>query len=402
MTEKGKLLLRNSLDEHWQERFPGVRQTRERRAEFLQQSIATSQKLLNGEPVDKSTILVAFHQLRIPWDESYCVRLDEKAVVEIQQEATAEVPTVERGTRKSRLLALSVLALGFICMATLAAMSFSHPSPDAIVEPWRFELNGLIAKGTEDYNKGLYGVAQTEFEQALRIARRKDVAGGTAECLRMLGDVASARGDLNSARSNYLDALEIRQKSVKLNAGIKDLSLAHTIPPLMEALGVVETRLKLWNEAREHLQCALQGYSDQKLPAGIAMARRGLGTLAYKRGLFADSLEHFGSALDALDRKDVESDLAYDIRARQALSLAELGQADSAAKTLATCLRHWERSGHARWQAETRMQLGLVAVRRQKRSDAECYLNTALVEFQKVGDTENARQARELLATIAN
>ncbi len=402
LTDSGLELLKSALDACWQTNFPGVRQTREARAEFFQMSIATTQKLLDGKPVDKSTIMLAFQRLGVPWDDGFCVRSGMRP-----DAPTIEAPQPHLLTEKERApdrhpamwlgSALTLVGLWTVAIAT------SAKSPKtAIVEPWRYELNQLLNEGTKEYQKGHYDQAQRKIEASLAIARQQDVAGACAENLRILGDIASAKGDLNGGRNYYLDALEIRQKSVKLNAGTNQPSLENTIPPLMEALGNVETRLKMWNEAREHFLVALRKYKEQNVPAGVAMAYRGLGTLTYKRGLFAESLTHFRSAFKSLEHKDIGSDLAFDIKARQALSLAELGQADMATDVLFACLRHWETSGHIRWQAETKLQLGVVALRRRRPDEASRYLTASLAEFQKVGDAENARHARELLANTRN
>lgn len=401
LTDPGLELLKSALDACWQTNFPGVRQTREARAEFFQMSIATTQKLLDGKPVDKSTIMLAFQRLGVPWDDGFCVRSGMR-----QDAPTIEAPQPHLLTEKERApdrhpamwlgSALTLVGLWTVAIAT------SAKSPKtAIVEPWRYELNQLLNEGTKEYQKGHYDQAQRKIEASLAIARQQDVAGACAENLRILGDIASAKGDLNGGRNYYLDALEIRQKSVKLNAGTNQPSLENTIPPLMEAIGNVETRLQMWDEAREHYLAALSKYTAQKAHAGVAMAHRGLGTLAYKRGAFADSLAHFGSALHSLERNDQESDLAFDIKARHALTLAELGQPEQAAKVLNACLRHWEQCGHIRWQAETKMQIAQVNLWQNRRAEAVATLTSALSQFEAVGDAENARIARELQAKAA-
>lgn len=397
LTAEGREKFTTALNERWQAQFPGKRQTREARAEFLHLSIATSQKLLEGQPVDKSTIQLAFQRVGLPWNEEYCAR---QAKIERQPTSSRTSQAQDGGESRWRRNTLIALISAPV-LATAVWLSVPRQNA-AVTEPWRYELNRLLHQGTTEYQKGNYDNAEQNIRAALQIARQQDFAGACAENIRILGDIASARGDLNRARNHYLDALEIRQKSVKLNAGTEQPSLENTIPPLMEALGNVETRLKMWNEAREHFLVALRKYKEQNVPAGVAMAYRGLGTLTYKRGLFAESLTHFRSAFKSLEHKDIGSDLAFDIKARQALSLAELGQADMATDVLFACLRHWETSGHIRWQAETKLQLGVVALRRRRPDEASRYLTASLAEFQKVGDAENARHARELLANTRN
>jgi len=203
---------------------------------------------------------------------------------------------------------------------------------------------------------------------------------------------------LSQARSHYLDALEIRQKSVKLNAGTNLPSLEITIPPLMEALGNVETRLQIWKDAEMHLNEALKRYRKQGVPSGVAMSLRGLGTLSYELGHDEQALQLFDEALQSLAPRDRQSDLAWDIHARQALAVARQGDGVSALQTLERCLAHWKDRGHIRWQGETKMQIAQVKYWQNRREEAVAILSSALTHFEGVGDAENARVARELLA----
>ena len=274
-------------------------------------------------------------------------------------------------------------------------------SDNTIIEPWRFELNRLIHEGTDRYQKGDYKTSEKKLRAALEISLRQDLGGATAETIRMLGDIAAAKGELQVARSRYFDALEIRRKGLKMNSGEIRVKIENSIPPLLEALGVIETRLHLWKEAKNHLLEAKQKYLEQQVNSGVAMAYRGLGTIAYETGDHNDALLCFTKALGSLEEKDRFSDLAWDIRARRAVLLGEVVDAAAAYQVLKECLSHWQARRHVRWQAETEMQLGKVALLRSCRRDAQRHFERALKQFTEVGDAENARIAKVAIAKVA-
>lgn len=396
LTAEGREKFTTALNERWQTQFPGKRQTREARAEFLHLSIATTQKLLDGQPVDKSTLQLAFQKLDLPWDDAYCVRQ-----TKIERQPTSSIVSQAKDGNESRWRRQTLIALASTPVL-ITAIWVSMPRPNAAVtEPWRYELDRLLHQGTAEYQKGHYEDAEKKIHAALQIARQQDFAGACAENLRILGDIASARGNLNRARTHYLDALEIRQKSMKLNAGTNLPSLENTIPPLKEALGNVETRLRMWGNAETHLKDALKGYRKQEVPSGVAMSFRGLGTLSYERRHYKQAIQLFDQAIQSLSPKDRQSDLAWDIQARKALATARQGDGASAFQTLERCLTHWKERGHIRWQAETKMQIAQVTLWQNRRAEAAATLSSALSQFEEVGDAENARMARDLLAKVA-
>lgn len=396
LTAEGRETFTTALNERWQTQFPGKRQTREARAEFLHLSIATTQKLLDGQPVDKSTIQLAFQRLDLPWDDIYCTKSLSPQLPE---------PTVNHEPKRHwRQRWLMSTGIGGLCLLAAVLIWYSARSTPqgAVVEPWRYKLDRLLFNGTKDFQEGRYSRAEQQIQAAYSIALDRDLAGATAENLRMLGDIAAAKGQLEQARINYLESLQIRHQNLRLSTGTLRAAIAKSIPPLMEAIGVVETRLHRWKEAEMHLNEALTGYREQKVPSGVAMSLRGLGTLSYERGHYERALQLFDQALRSLDPKDKQSDLAYDIHARKALASGRRGDGVSALQTLDRCLAHWKERGHIRWQAETKLQIAQVSLWQNRRVEAVATLSSALSQFEEVGDTENARIARELRAKAAN
>lgn len=394
LTAEGRDAFAAALDERWRTEFPGRRQTREARAEFLHLSVATAQKLLTGHPVDKSTVHLACQRVGLRWDESLVMREGDKT-------PESPLPTPRAPAPPIRRLRWPVLLAALASGAVLLVVSMSRSPEIAVVEPWRYELNGLLASGTQAYNAGRYGDAEAQFARALAIAQRQDLAGGVAESLRMLGDIAAARGDLRTARARYIDALDIRRKTIEVNVRPESKRLEQVLPPLYEALGSVEARLGMHADAERRFRLALAGYTKHKVPAGVAMAHRGLGTLAHDQGRPQESLRSFDLALAALEPKDANSDLAFDIRARAAVARADMGAAKESVETLEACLRHWKSKGHARWVAKTHTQLGAVFGRLGDASRARAHWRDAIGGFEAVGDAAGARAARERLRDIS-
>ncbi|HRF61052.1 MAG TPA: tetratricopeptide repeat protein [Fimbriimonadaceae bacterium] len=349
LTPAGHQRLHEALDAYWQEVQPSVRPTREAHAECFGLSVVTTQKLLTGRPVDRATVRMAFQRLGVEWDDAYCARVEEDVPSPIKLEETPETRP-----KKRTVLALACAALPIAFLVLLGQRN------STVVEPWRYELDRLIATGTDHFQRGRYDKAERDFLTALQISTNQDLAGSTAESTRMLGDIAAAQGNLALARSRYNDALEIRRANLKLFTGEEANRQRQTIPPLEEALGVVEAQMGRYQEAEQHLRLALEGYRTFAVPSGMSMAYRGLGTNAYQRGKLEAARRYFSLALRVLDRKDAHSDLAVDIRARDAVVRGAQGEKREALAVLNHCLRHWRAKDHPRWIDTTVAQMTRV------------------------------------------
>lgn len=413
LTEEGRKRLVSALDARWLKECPGVRPTGESKAEFFGLSLGTTKKLLRGDQVDLATLELAFLKLNLRLEDSHWSRSllhpDEEDLSAPPEEAgEAEPPDpphsqpesvpAELPRKRSSLLIPSAL-LGVLLLA-LMAFAFLRPTTEEVIEAEHEKANVLIAQGTRLYNEGSYREAETAFSSAMEIAVKRDLTGLAAESSRMMGDVASALGDLKAARTRYLTALRLRESLLGFRTLAGKSYPAQVLHPLHEALGVVESRLGNWSEAERHLNLALSGFRQRQDTNGIVMALRDLGALAYRRRKFSQSLALLDEALASLGPSGAQTDLAWDVKARRTLALADLGRSGDAVRTLTECLQHWEKKCHVKWQAETRMQLAHAEDLSGRRRAALEHIEVAAAQFRQVGDARNLKEAVKAAAQL--
>ena len=66
--------------------------TRETRAEILGLSVATADRVLSGKGADRSTLILAFRSVDLPWDDDYCAVVQKEAENPVTVPVAAEAP----------------------------------------------------------------------------------------------------------------------------------------------------------------------------------------------------------------------------------------------------------------------------------------------------------------------
>lgn len=377
LTDQALTELKGALLERWQKDESGIRLTREARAHLLGVSVATSDRIINQQGVDRNTLTHVYKSIGLSWDDSRCEYV--VSAEEEEQAAVVVAPVVFTQTPpKPRRWRFLVAAAGLLVALTLlgpirqeVAYRMDKARLDALGETFR-QKSRLAA---EHFQQGNYAAAEAEIERATAIARRVGNAEQLAVALRTAADIAEARGSLAEAKELYQRTLELRQS----------LDDPRCLPPLLEAIGDVETRTGDLVNAEHHLSESLVGYQSTKDAGGIAMAYRGLGSVAFQKGDLDKASRMFASALAALRGKDA-ADMVVDIEARKALVLRERGRHKEALRVLNSCLDHWVQRGHPRWIAKTRYQIGTVEAAAENQPNARQILANARQGYITVGD----------------
>lgn len=388
LTPQGRGLLEAALVERWQHSGGGRKLTREERAHLLGLSIATCERLLRGDGVDRTTVLLAFRSLGLEFREAY-IGLPEDTVE--QSPATspmppsAEAPADQVGRRTGHRRWLAVAFTGAIAVAwfSMGRMALRATEPEI---HWKVVTSSAIREGTEAYHAARYEVAEGRLSFALAVAREHHSPGHLAEALRMLADVAMARGDFDTAVRRYREALFLRQT----------FKQPVTEPPIREALASAEAKRGNLTEAEQQLRLALQGFEVQQDENGVAQAKRTLGTVKARQGDAKAALELYEEAL-AIARRRRAKDLESDILGRVALLLRDQGRLHEAKSLLQASLDHWSRSGHPRWIATMKMHLASVELAAGAKGQAAELLRASLTAFANLGDAANVQECEELL-----
>ena len=354
LTVEGLGILRDSLVERWQADDRAGRLTRETRAELLGVSVVTSERILSGKGVDRSTLAAAFKNLGLPWDEAYCERLNtdrdrdeaqSPGRVDALEPTLASEPVTNRSaagvilpvnSRRRSPKRYFVLGASLLCLVAAAGWRMTTLS-NARSSRWIYECNVAFDDGLERFHQGDYKAAKARLKVVIEIAKKHDSASRLSSALSLSGDLAAAEGSLREARDHYRDALGLR------NALKEDREKI----ALWEALGDVETRLGEYVSAEESLNQSLHAYERAGDRVGVAMVSRDLGTLAYRRWDPDAAFRWFQASLDAVKGKS-KPDIEADVRGRKALVMLKQGQLDEAREDLRDCLHYWTTKKHPR------------------------------------------------------
>lgn len=365
--------LKTALTETWNASPTAGKFTREEKASLLGVSRATAERILKREGVDRPSLALAFKNVGLSWDDSYCERPIDSDPVSLEPPLGPEVLQVLEEPERAPAGVRWGFAIAVLCVLTVFGVISSQAQPNEA--SWRAVASNHRKLAGEAYHRGDFNLARAEIAKSVELATANDNASSLAECRRVAGDLALVSGDLNAAREHFGFALEIR----------KQLHQPNMWPALWEALGNVEIHAKNLRMARKYMLLSLNGYTDRRELGGIAMACRGLGTVAHLSGSKEEAHQWFDKALAALDGLDQE-DMVTDIRARVALLYRDEGRIQEASKSLQTCLDYWNARGHDRWVATTQFQLATVDWQLGDQSQAISLLLESKSTFSRLGD----------------
>lgn len=388
LTPKARELLVSELVRRSQASPSFGRLTRDARADAIGVSVPTSDKILGGKPVDRTTLIHAFGRLEIEWSDSFCEPPKETTDVQettqdlgeaLPEPASSPAPRNWKRVWFSRLLVGMVAYTAWIGTKTLYIRHFGY-SPEG-------DFNSALESATNAYHAGNYTVARSQIARAIRMARDFHSTDRLSFALRVAGDLAAEQGDFSEGKTLYQKAIDLRE----------DVNEKEYEPSIYEAMGDLEIRAGDLRSAEEHLLTARSGYENMKDPNGVAMCERDLGSLCLLKHDLPSArrwLTEAGNKVRGLGA----ADLFADIRARTALVDRDCGDLRRARSALLSCLNHWKSRGHPRWIAETQYQLASVEAAAGNQKLAEELVKKSKAGFVAVGDRYGARECDNLVA----
>ena len=394
LTDEARQILKSALFERWRRDSGDKKLTREVRAGLLGVSVATSERVWEGKGVDRPTLTLAFKNLGLDWQDSYCVDASGQNLCPPSSDQVVDVSNLDSLRTKSPIwIRLTFATIAVLALCTTIVVILHRPTTTWAVrsdKPWQDQFCLIMAKGTESYHRAEYGHAQSQLDEAIGLARSHDAVGELAGALKLSGDLAAVRGSFQLARTRY-------EESATLWA---TLNQEPSRACVLEALGDLQTRTGDFEGARKNLTQALETFNLSKDSVGVAMAMRDLGSLSFCSGNLSSALNWFRAGMHEL-KGSSKPDIEADIRGRQALVLQKQGHPKEAHDILQNCLRYWTQRDHPRWEATIKFRLAAVEIDLGNRKSASLLLASSKTIFGGLGDAPNATEASNLLERLA-
>gem|GEM_PF-4112570 len=231
------------------------RLTREVRAEMLGLSVRTSDKILNRQPVDRSSLQAAFISLRLPWDDAYI-----EQPTQPEQANEPERTTSKRWTVPFVVATLALLVVGVIFLK-------GSDGKNQVPTDWQQPFMADMAQATDHYHRAEYPKAWPYLNRASALARKHRVADAMGWTLRLEAELVAAEGKEEAALEKAELALTY----------LNEINLPDQYFGVLELAGNYKASLGRSYEARkDYLECLAQG-EKTKNRYMIATACRGPG-----------------------------------------------------------------------------------------------------------------------------
>lgn len=217
--------------------------------------------------------------------------------------------------------------------------------------------------------------AHSLASSALMLAHRLDIAPVKARALGAQGRLAWLRGEYESARHHYREALEIYTAAEDLSGQAK----------ILDSLGATAWIEGHYDEARAYFERSQALFQQIGNPSGIASALDHLGVVARDTGDLATARVCFEQSYRCLRDLDARVSLAYAANHLGGV-LAMMGSLADAQPYFEQCIAIGEELGERRIVAYTRHDWGQMLYQRGHLQDAWAMLVESEVLFEVLGD----------------
>lgn len=222
---------------------------------------------------------------------------------------------------------------------------------------------------------GAYTRAQQWLPDALSLSRRLELAPALARGLVVQGRLAWIQGDYETAREQYLQALEIYTAEADLGGQAK----------VFDSLGSLAWAIGDYAAARRNYERGQLLYQQLGNLYGNALTLDHLGVVARDTGDLAAARQYFEQSYRQLQTLEAPIPLAYAANHLGGV-LAETGALEAAVPYFQQCIAIGEELGERRIIAYTRYDWGVLLMAARRFAEALSLLQESATVFQSLGD----------------
>lgn len=407
LTAEGVERLESLLAAKWQSTYSEERLTRPLKAEILGVSVRTADRLLNGDPVDRSSIVLAFKRLDSEVAPEHVFSVDAEKDEELLETETGDLSRLEgptSGEVEAGLVALgqqkppqgnrrtlywAMLALPILTLIAFGAVNSAQTGSAVYAHQLKEEIQQTLLAAHASFQDADYKEAERLFTEVVEKNKLSRDIAYSADAKRGLAEIALFRAD-------YSKAVELIDQSILLRKEFdQDLPLA----VLNSLKGDALAGLGDLKEAERCYRVAIGIYGRNAEPMGVALTQCALGELFVDQERFEEAEEEILACLKYLRQNDRRREIA----ATQ-LALAKLrdrqGRVKEAISIANDALTYFKSVEHPRWLAKSNLVLGQALRHANLKADAKSSFQQSLALYQKVNDPRGQRLASAALAGL--
>jgi len=410
---EGVELLEGLLDARWQATYSKERLTRPLRAEILGVSVRTADRLLSGEPVDRSSIVLAFKRLDSDVDPAHILSIDSEQEDSLSEsegsvagcsEELLEVPgnrdqvavasTPNQPTRQTlaatpRSYYWAMLALPVLTLVVFGAANSAQMSSAVHAQRLKDNIQETLIAGHAAFQEADFPQAERLFLEVVEKNKQSRDIAYSAEAKRGLAEIAIFRAD-------YSRAVQLVDQAILLRKEFdQDSPLAVLYALKADAL----QSLKNFNEAERCYRLSIGIFGRNSDPMGVAMTQSALGELYIDQGRFTDAEAEILACLTYLKQNKRFREVA----ATQ-LALSKLrdrqGRAEEAINVAKEALAYFRSEKHSRWMAKSSFVLGQAQLHANQKAEAKSSFMQSLALYQSIKDPKGQRLASDAISRL--
>ena len=354
--------------------------TRELKAALLDLSVITSDKLLTGKCVDKSTAIHAFNCLGLEIEEGFFLE-NNSTTNKLNKKNTELLQVTQKGIYTQTIFAKILrLFAGTVCIVSTTIVIKQKIN----VETRDTTFKHLVSLSESEYMRGNFTASKQYLTRATNVIQESGTANELSVVLRQKADLLAARGELQIAKYLYTQILDIKET---MNQRI-------SYAALHDAIAEIDLKSNNNEEALKHIKFSIENYRKDKDIKGVLLAHRNyinyyINTRNYRK---ASQIVKYCKALNSHSGSE---DILADIRTREIDLHIASNHIDEAEKLARQNLAYWSRYNHERWLGITYLQLLQIEKRKDNTRNVQYFKLAAIEALSKAGDNYRLKQVAQ-------
>jgi len=249
--------------------------------------------------------------------------------------------------------------------------------------------NCLYVKGQIEYGRDCYDVAIDDITRAKQLYELRQDQGGVASCTRRLGDILLLLSRFDEARAHLEDAMQM----------LVDAGDDYGVAKCLQSLGDILRAQDRFKEAQVLFQAAKIKFEQTDDALGAVQCMQRLGVILHMQDQYEDARALFQ------DAKTKFEDIGSARGVAQCLQgLGEIlhmqDQYDEARVLFQNAKTQFQHVGSALGEAQCLQSLGDIFHMQDQYDEARAFLQDARTSFESIGDTVGVAECARSLAEI--